>query len=63
MDSITAEYGVCKGTICLAIQWVENTLVKDGTVALPGKKVLRRKSASIQFVVVDITESQKNRPK
>ena len=22
MDSIAAEYGVCKGTICLAIKWV-----------------------------------------
>jgi hypothetical protein len=38
MDSIAAEYGVCKGTVCLVIQWVENTLVEDGTFALPGKK-------------------------
>jgi hypothetical protein len=38
MDSIAAEYGVCKGTICLSIQWVEDTLVQDGTFALPGKK-------------------------
>jgi hypothetical protein len=37
MDSIAAEYGVCKG-VCLSIQWVEDTLVKDGTCALPGKK-------------------------
>ncbi|MDR0760552.1 MAG: hypothetical protein LBF74_10665 [Treponema sp.] len=22
MDSIAAEYGVCKGTVCLSIQWV-----------------------------------------
>ncbi|MDR2741720.1 MAG: transposase family protein [Treponema sp.] len=41
MDSIVAEYGVCKGTVCLAIQWVEDTLVKDGTFALPGKRVLK----------------------
>jgi hypothetical protein len=38
MDSIAAEYGVCKGTVCLSVQWVEDTLVKDGTFALPGKK-------------------------
>ncbi|MDR1904853.1 MAG: transposase family protein [Treponema sp.] len=44
MDSIAAEYGVCKGTVCLSIQWVEDTLVKDGTFALPGKKALKRKS-------------------
>ena len=63
MDSIAAEYGVCKGTVCLSIQWVEDTLVKDGTFALPGKKKLKRKSASIQYVVVDVTESPINRPK
>jgi hypothetical protein len=40
MDSIAAEYGVCKGTVC---QWVEDTLTEDGTFALPGKKVLKRK--------------------
>jgi hypothetical protein len=63
MDSIAAEYGVCKGTVCLAIQWVEDTLVTDGTCALPGKKVLKRKSESIQYIVVDVTESPINRPK
>jgi hypothetical protein len=63
MDSIAAEYGVCKGTVCLSIQWVEDTLVKDGAFALPGKKVLKRKSPSIQYIVVDVTESPINRPK
>jgi hypothetical protein len=51
MDSIAAEHKVCKGTVYLAIKWVENTLVKDGTISLPGKKVLKRKSASIEYVV------------
>jgi hypothetical protein len=63
MDSIAAEYCVCKGTICLSIQWVEDTLVKDGSFALRGKKALKRKSKSIQYVVVDVTESPINRPK
>jgi hypothetical protein len=62
MDSIAAEYGVCKGTVCLSIQWVEDTLAEDGMFALPGKKALRRKSASIKYVVVDVTESPINRP-
>jgi hypothetical protein len=63
MDSIAAEYKVCKGSVCLAIQWVEDTLSKDGTFALPGKRVLKRKSASIEYIVVDVTESPINRPK
>jgi hypothetical protein len=49
MDSIAAEYGVCKGTVCLVIQWVEDTLVKDGAFALPGKKALKRISDSIRL--------------
>ena len=63
MDSIAAEYKVCKGTICLSIQWVEDTLVKDGTFELPGKRVLKRKSDTIEYIVVDVTESPINRPK
>ena len=63
MDSIAAEYGVCKGTVCLSIQWVEDTLVKDGTFKLAGKNALKRKSASIEHIVVDVTESPINRPK
>jgi hypothetical protein len=63
MDNIAAEYGVCKGTVCLAIQWVEDTLVKGGTFALPGKKALKRKSGSVRYIVADVTESPINRPK
>jgi len=63
MDSIAAEYGVCKGTVCLAIQWVEDTLEQDGTFALLGKKALKRKSATLEYIVVDVTESPINRPK
>ena len=63
MDSIASEYKVCKGTIFLSIQWVEDTLVKDGTFTLPGKRVLKRKSNTIEYIVVDVTESPINRPK
>jgi hypothetical protein len=63
MDSIAAEYKVCKGTVCLAIQWVEDTLAKGGTSALPGKRALKRKPASIEYIAVDVTESPINRPR
>jgi hypothetical protein len=42
---------------------VEDTLIKDGSFALPGKKALKRKSEAIQYVGVDVTESPLNRPK
>jgi hypothetical protein len=62
MDSIAAEYRVCKGTICLSIQWVENTLKKNGAFVLPEKRVLQGKSGSIQGVGAAVAESS-NRPK
>ena len=63
MDSIAAEYRVCKGTVSLAVRWVEDTLKGSGVFELPGKKALKRKSASVHYVVVDVTESPINRPK
>jgi hypothetical protein len=38
MDGIAAEYGVCKGTICLSIQWVEDTPVKDARLPCREKR-------------------------
>ncbi|GHV52979.1 hypothetical protein AGMMS49579_11010 [Spirochaetia bacterium] len=63
MESIGAEYGVCKGTVSMAIKWVEDTLKKAPDFKLPGKKILKEESCSIQYVVVDVTESPVQRPK
>jgi hypothetical protein len=63
MESIGGDYGVSKSTICESIQWVENTLTKDGTFKLPGKKALGENDTTIEFIVVDVTESPINRPK
>jgi hypothetical protein len=63
MDSVAAEHGVCKGVDRLAIQRVEDTLVKDGVFASDGKKVLKRKSESIRRIAANVTENSINRPK
>lgn len=63
MESIGADYGVCKGTICLSIKWVEDTLKKSKGFQLPGKKVLKEASDAIEYIVVDVTESPIERPK
>ena len=63
MESIGIDYGVSKSTICESIQWVENTLEEDGTFKLPGKKVLKETSETIEIIVVDVTESPIQRPK
>jgi hypothetical protein len=63
MESIGADYGVRKSTVCESIQWVENTLAKDKTFNLPGKKALKEASDAIEYIVVDVTESPIQRPK
>ena len=63
MESIGAGYGVSKSTICESIQWVENTLTKDKTFMLPDKKVLKKASDPIEYIIVDVTESPIQRPK
>ncbi|MDR2659680.1 MAG: hypothetical protein LBC27_06805 [Spirochaetaceae bacterium] len=57
------DYGVGKSAVCETIQRVENTLIKDKTFRLPDKKVLKRGTSSIEYIVVDVTESPINRPK
>jgi hypothetical protein len=63
MESIAADYGVRKSTVCESVQWVENTLNNDKTFKLPGKKALKGTGQSIQCIVVDVTESPVQRPK
>jgi hypothetical protein len=63
MESIGADYGVRKSTVCESIQWVENTLTKNKAFKLPGKKILKKSSDAIEIIVVDVTESPIQRPK
>ena len=63
MESIGADYGVKKSTVCESIQWVENTLAKDKTFKLPDKRVLKETSDTIEYIVIDVTESPIQRPK
>ena len=59
------EFEVGEATVCDTIKWVEDTLVKDGTFSLPGKKALLEDD-SIEVVLIAVTEGpverhQKNR--
>jgi len=63
MESIGADYGVSKSTVCESIQWVENTLLNNKTFKLPDKKVLKKTSDTIECIIVDVVESPIERPK
>ena len=57
------EFEVGEQTVRDTIVWVENTLIKSGKFALPGKKVLLEPNNDIEIVLVDVTESPIERPK
>ncbi|MDR2729303.1 MAG: transposase family protein [Treponema sp.] len=63
MESIGADYGVSKSTVCETVQWVGDTLAKGKTFKLPGRKVPKKAEDTIQYIVVDVTESPIQRPK
>lgn len=55
------EFEVGEATVCDTIKWVEDTLIKDGTFSLPGKKALVEDD-SIEVILVDVTECPIERP-
>ena len=63
MTSMAFDYGVSKSRISDAIKWVENTLIKDGTFALPSKRELQEADTEIVIAIVDATECETERPK
>jgi predicted DNA-binding protein YlxM (UPF0122 family) len=63
MESIGADFNVSKSTICESIKWVENTLANDKTFKLPGKKIKKKSSDTIEYIIIDVTESPIQRPK
>lgn len=60
---VGTNYGVCESTAYETVRWVENTLVKDGTFSLPGRKELLKNDSEIGIVLVDATETPVQRPK
>ena len=63
MENIGFDYKVHKQRICEAIAWVEQTLIKDGTFALPSKRELIKSDTEIVIAIVDATEQETERPK
>jgi hypothetical protein len=60
---ITASYGVAESNIYRTIKWVEDTLIKEGTFSLPGKKSLLSSNIEYEVVYIDATEISIERPK
>jgi hypothetical protein len=60
---IAASYQIDESNTYRMIRWVEDTLVKDGTFSLPGRKALLKSDMEYEVVLIDATESPVERPK
>ena len=60
---IGASYGMSESQIFRIVKWVENTLAKDGTFALPGRKALLKSEVEYEVILIDDTESPIERAK
>jgi hypothetical protein len=49
MEHIGYDWNVTKSTVCESIKWVADTLVKDATFSLPGKKARRQNTSLVPF--------------
>ena len=59
---IAASYGIAESNIYRSIKWIEDTLIKDGTFSLPGKKELLKSDAEYEIILIDATETPIERP-
>ena len=60
---IAASYGIAESNIYRGIEWVEDTLIRDGTFSLPGRKAPLKSDMEYEVILVDATESPIERPK
>ena len=59
---IAVGYGLSESQIYRIIKWVEDTLIKDGTFSLPGRKALLKSDIKYEVILIDVTESPIERP-
>lgn len=57
------DYGISEGHASKVVRDVEGVLIKSGKFSLPSKRALYGSASSIEFVLIDATESPIQRPK
>ena len=60
---ISRSYGISESACYRNIRWVEDTLIRDGTFSLPGRKALLKSDVDYEVVLIDATETPIERPK
>jgi len=54
---IAASYGIAESNIYRGIKWVEDSLFRDGTFSLPGRKAPLKSDMEYEVILVDAAES------
>lgn len=60
---VSQSYGVSESTAYDTIKWIEETLVKHPSLALPGRKALLKSDVDYDVILIDATETPIERPK
>lgn len=60
---VATSYGISESNCFEAIKWIENTLIASGKFSLPGRKELLKSDMEYETILIDVTESQIERPK
>jgi hypothetical protein len=60
---IAQHWGINESTAYRIIRKVEDVLIKDSEFRIPGKKELLKSESKIEIVVIDVTETPRERPK
>jgi len=60
---VSQSYGVSESTAYDTIKWIEETLVRHPTFALPGRKALLKSDIEYDVILIDATETPIERPK
>ena len=60
---IGQSYGLSESNAYQTIKWIEDTLIKEGTFSLPGRKSLLKSDMDYEVILIDATETPIERPK
>lgn len=60
---IGKSYGLSESSAYKTVRWVEDTLIKHPSFALPGRKALLKSDIEYEVILIDATETQIERPK
>lgn len=60
---IAQDFGVHESTACRIVRRIEDVLIKEEEFHLPSQRQLQKDSTKIELIVVDVSESEIERPK